>query len=226
VEYHLYRSEISRFHPEYVLLYLSEFDVARRPAYSAFRYAPSPRPDFLAYRRLVLGHDPSPEAKRAFAELLGASLFPEYRYSFVHDGLLDRWLNPRAAFGGEAGRARARARPAPGFRLSPEAVPLSLASLKWFLNWCIDSGLKVVIVEGHYAPSAMTPENRALNGLVTHALRSLADPSRGVYFLPRDVTRPLTNADFDDAAHVKDRVGYEIAAAVVARIRSNDLGPP
>jgi hypothetical protein len=212
----LYRDRIAAFHPRHVVLYLSEFDIAHYPALEVVRFAPVAFFDWPSpMARLVVGAMATRETRHAALEWLLAQLFPEYEYSFIPRGLVDRALGKRALLA------------IPGTEQMPDSfylaqhlitlseltadvIPVNLARLSDFLAFCTRSGIDVIIVEGQYNPLGVTPKNAALHAQVDAALRSVAADHHAT-FVPRTRILEFTESDYRDGFHVRPGAGRRFA---------------
>lgn len=209
LDYYLYRDFIARFEPEEVLLYLSDFDLAREPSLSAARMAPVQGAGWPALLRVFAAHRFTSSADGSVAELLAADLLPEFKYGFVLRALTDKWFGAREALAalGEAPPDREaeeriqmdRLRTA----LREENIPLQLDLLRLFLDDCRKRGFRVILVEGDYNPKGYTAKNRRLAARVAKELEDLAAGRPGVRFIPRSTLPPLGEEDYRDGYHLR-----------------------
>lgn len=233
VEYYLYRDIVDWLEPEYVLLYLSEFDLARPLNYDTFRYVPQQGFSLLDYRQMILSYDKSEAAGNAIKEIVLGNFSPEYRYSFIYKGYLKKALGYNSVYSANiepatpSREAEIEANQARGLRkLSEDHIPLSLAGLDRFIDYCNERGTKVVIVEGQYKPNALTPKNRRLRALSKARLVDLAKRYPRAFYLPSDRLPVLQETDYSDYNHVFLDVGKQYAGQIIRYIEENLTSPP
>jgi hypothetical protein len=223
----LYSAYIARYRPSTVLLYLSDFDIARPPSPEALVIAP-PQGQRLLRLALRLREAPEPRIYRgALIEMAIGDVFPEYRYRFIFRGLAGRAMRKVAARLGrgsllaaekptkEQMTAAARAAMVPG------STELNLKFLNDFLSEALRSGISVVIVEGHYNPVVMTPEILETRLRVAESLRAVADSLHGVAYIPiRDLVE-FDEDDYVDLSHVNSAAAYAFSSHLLKLLDSS-----
>jgi hypothetical protein len=232
LDFLLYRDYIVRYRSERVLLYLSDFDIARRPPAEAIVL--SPRQGLRLFdvwarlRRLPA----SSEYTVPLAEMLVGEVFPEFKYGFVFRDLADRCLRRVAEFPRrvdtrppvitEDGIRRLRA------TISADYIAFNMDSLRDFLRFVTSRGIGVVIIEGEYNPLVSTEETRRVSGIVSRALDGVARQIPNVRYVRSAAIMELTKDDYSDLTHVKPEVGYEFTRRVVGlldTLDTADAGP-
>ena len=228
VEYFLHRGMVDRLEPEYVLLYLSEFDLGRKPNYSTFRYAPFQGTELYNYGNLILSYDDSDSAYTALKEIVLGNIFSEYRFSFIYKGYLKKLLDYNNAFASARNSERTdtdnelKPNQARSLNhLSSEYIGLSLAAIKYFLRYCHEYNTKVIIVEGQYHPDAYSENNNKLNEISTAGLRKISQEHANTFFIPKEALPPLSVDDYRDIYHVSDKRGEQHATNILTYIKNN-----
>lgn len=228
VEFYLHRHFVEQFAPKVVLLYLSEYDMAKKPAYEAFRYVGRCDLNTIRYFRLILDHDRSQEVHDSLKALVVARFFPEYRYSFVQRGYLSKLIGHRpgadpagATLALDGARRRSRQVDALQSGVSERHLALSIDALTWFLRYCQDRGVDVCIVEGQYNPVARNDILARLRVLSRQRLSGLASEFGNVSYIPEERTPKLVSGDFSDIMHVTTAIGLESSAAIIDWIERN-----
>lgn len=225
LDFVLYQDRIAQYRPEVVLLYLSEFDLAR--VHDPERAVLAP-PQGLRLARLVRTIPDLPGGdryRRTLVEMGVGQVFPEYRFGFVFRGLL------RKLQGGDRVEARAAPDEGPVERASPEALEREIANLRAgmtaeqiefnlpflreFLEACARWGSRVVIVEGRLAPGVPDEAMRQLNERVARELRALDLRYDHVVFVPLAEQPPIEDGDWVDASHVTREAGRAWAARML-----------
>ena len=225
LDFVLYQDRIAAYRPETVLLYLSEFDLAR--VHDAERAVLAP-PQGLRLARLVRTVPALPGGeryRRTLVEMAVGQVFPEYRFGFVFRGLL------RKAQQGDRVEARAAPGEEPVERVTPEVLEREIANLRAgmsgeqidfnlpflreFLEACGRWGSRVVIVEGRVGPGVPDEAMRKMNERVARELRALDLRYDHVVFVPLAEQPPIDDADWVDASHVTREAGREWAVELL-----------
>lgn len=214
MDFVLYADDIVRRQPETVLLYLSDFDVAKSPSPEAAVLSPRQGANLFGVMSL-LRSSPDAGMRGVIAELAVGEVLPEFRFRFIFRGLLDKQFR-RVAL--RLGRREARQK-VPSTEperigwlrdsLHPEDVPFNLACLQEFLDIMDRNGIRTVMVEGHYHPVVVNRELAAMNGRVRQELMRLAATRPAVAFIPRMDLHGLGADDYADLTHVKPEAGEE-----------------
>lgn len=232
LDFVLYREYVASHRPEHVFLYLSEFDVAREPAFDASKMGPRQGLYGLWLWPWLQRLPRCAGSGRYLADALVGEWLPEYKYGFVFRALFPGSRSGAAA-DSEAGEpaspqdASASARKLRDLmierlihnRWSEDGIRYHLPLVEQFCRYCARRGIRVIIVEGHYHPAAYTARNRHWNRRVRAELSALAGRLPGVTYVPRSELPELTEADFVDGYHVSTGAGDRLAAAVVERVQ-------
>jgi hypothetical protein len=227
LDFVLYAENIVRRRPETVLLYLSDFDIAKRPSPEATVLSPSQGLDLISSIRLLRSRPPVEGLGGAMVELGLGELLPELKYGFIFRGLVDKQLR---RFGRRLG-----ARPPPGQRvpeeerirwlresLAEEYVEFNLTWLEHFLSTMVGSSIHVVIVEGHYNPRADNEATQRLKLMVRERLSEIDDRFERVRFIPLSELRPFSVEHYADLTHVAHDEGERFARDLLARIEARE----
>lgn len=222
LEFLLYKDFISGFHPRNVILYLSEFDMARPPAFSAVKMAPAQRAYWWPLVR-TLGYGSFwKKSQGALVEGLIGEFLPEYKYAFLFREMIDLLSGAHDALDDwsistlpDDERLQVHLeRLTTSF--TEENIALQIAPLEMFLCFCEERGVGVILVEGEYHPDACTEENRRLNGIVHDTLLEIAGRSGNVCFIPRGTLGVPVGDDFRDGYHMKKECAYEFVERLMA----------
>lgn len=221
MDFYLYREYIASFRPETILLFISEFDLARQPPWDAVKLGPAQGLDFLdLYAKVSPMIDVWPAAEGFLKEFGAGELFPEYKYGFVFRAFVDRFLKKSKALkltnvhDIEMGENR-EDRIAQLSKMDPAGLDFGFSFLADFAKYCDAQGLEVVIVEGQYNPLAYSAHNLELNRRVKAQLSGLADRLEHCRFIPRTELMNFTPDDFHDASHVLLPKGREFSRRLV-----------
>jgi hypothetical protein len=223
-EYILHRDLIERIRPQYVLLYLSEFDLARPINYDALRYAPWQGTHLNSFRKLVTRHDPSDEALQGLKDMAVAQVVPSYKFSFVYKGYLTklRGPEPRSQPSDSDAQAQRLANQARGIAgLQARHVPGSIAALEQFVRYCDKIGVKVVVVQGQFHPGRVSEHTSSLRQIAIAELAKLTRSHANARFLSLAALPALSESDYRDHYHVSDASGLRLATSIVEYIRKN-----
>jgi hypothetical protein len=228
LDFVLYQDRIAEYRPEVVLLYLSEFDLARVHDAERAVLAPPQGLRLVRLARTIVALPGGERYRRVLAEMAVGQVFPEYRFGFVFRGLF------RRVQGGDRVEARAAPGEGPVERVSREVfereianlrtgmseaqVEFNLPFLREFLEACGRWGSRVVIVEGRVSPDVPDAAMRTLNERVARELRGLDLRYDHVVFIPRAEQPPIEDGDWVDASHVTREAGREWAARMLASL--------
>ena len=222
----LYRNYIKHYKPRHILLYLSEFDMAREPAFDAAKLAPAQRFYIFSLFRKLSMLLKSSEANLFFKELMVGEVLPEYKYAFVFRGITDKLMGKNEALGIRniteiSDREYLRIQlDNLGKNLKAEFIRINLALLRDFITFCGRENIHLIIVEGQYNPQAYTEQNRRMNRIVSRDLGSLASEFEYVTFLPRSAIFEFLEDDYRDGYHVKKEMGERFTKALIGYLES------
>lgn len=237
-EYYLYRDIVGKVKPEHVLLYLSEFDIARNPSYDTYRYAPRQWWSLASYTLSLRNNEQSEEMQAGLKELWIAQLFPEFKYSFIFKGYLRKWLGLNQTFERDAENFNTQSKndktqsQVSSLKdiFDANAIENSMAALNYFLEYCKSQGLQVAIIEGSYHPDAYNQKNLTLNSLVNEKMVQISESYENIEFISHDKISMLLAEDFVDGYHLTavaaDRVTHEIIKYIDGpseSVRADDL---
>lgn len=222
----LYRKYIKSFGPDYILLYLSEFDLARNPSLDAAKIAPSQGLYLINLYPLLREVAEHSQSYTALKEMLVGEFLPEYKYAFIFSGIRDKIL----------GKNQALAMPIwteipddlslqyhlqnMATNTSMEVIDVNNRILTHFLSYCRDESLKVIIVEGQYHPLGYTDKSLALHQVVHQNLLNIDNEFNNVTFIPRTEVMNFTEADYKDGYHVKPLPAYQFVENLMVYIDS------
>ena len=227
----LYRKHIESFKPKYLLLYLSEFELARPPSLSAATVSPRQGLSFIQIYPILKDTRKSFKSKTSINELLMGELFPEYKYSFIFKNIFNKLIKKNDSlttpsqsvkisygeyFKTSIKKLTGKGRSIPG-------INLNVRFLRTFLTYFKDKPLKIIIVEGQYNPLAYTKKNLKLNKIAYNKLKALGDEFRNVTFIARKDIMEFTEKDYKDGTHVKSMSGYAFSKKLMNILRNRSL---
>jgi hypothetical protein len=230
MDFVLYANEVVRRRPATVLLYLSDFDIAKRPSAEAMVLAPSQGAGLATFLRQFHAQPMNDELQRAAFELAVGEVLPEFKFRYVFRGLLDRCLRRVADALGSRDRAHGRRSTveerANSLRdsLGVQYVGGNLAWLEEFLGIVTSHGIEVVIVEGHYHPAVSNTKTTLLSSTVRSRLEQLAGAH--IRYVPQSVLGGLTAADYSDLTHVEPEAGDRLVHRLVAILEQASAAGP
>lgn len=225
LDLYLYRNYIAAKEPEYVLLYLSEFDLAKEPSLDAAKIAPNQGFDFFSNYAVLNAIAKEAGSELSLKEMAVGEFFPEYKYAFIFKGLTEKWtgknkaLHTKSLYEQLSPDGDQLKKDLAGLADSLDArwIPYNVHFLSKFLAYCREKSLKVVIVEGQYNPLAYTEKSMVLNQKVRVELENGAKEFDAV-FIPRSQIRPFTQEDYMDAEHVKPEPAYEFVERLMNKL--------
>jgi hypothetical protein len=222
-----FERQIVAYRPERILLYLSDFDLARPPDPAALVIAPAQGSRLPRLWRDLAEVGGEPSLRPVVAELAVGELFPEFKYRFVFRGIVQK------AFQRIAARSGARPeKPAPretieqriGFlraAIAREPIAFNLHFLRRFLEDVTGQGIQVVIVEGQYNPVASDAATEAIAAEVAGRVRAMREALEGVRYVSRAELRGFVEADYVDLSHVRPEVGYAFTRDLLALLEAS-----
>lgn len=215
VDYVEQYGEILKRRPKVLLLYVSEFDLARPLDLTNARISDLPLSLWPEFYRLVSTAAGPAAARETLTGMAVADLFPENKYSFLaadYAKQIRSWLAGKAAAVPTV-EQQTEQQLASLKHLSADAVPTQMLFLEAFLQMTERDGIPVVLVEGQYNPLAYTDDNLRLNReIITPLLATLPKRFANVTMLDRADTREFAASDYEDGYHVKPEAGARFAA--------------
>jgi hypothetical protein len=228
LDFYLYRHDIAARKPQTILLYLSEFDLAKEPRLDAAKDAPAQGLIFLELFPVLYDIARKAHSEISLKEMVAGQLLPEYRYAFLFKGLRDQWMKKNQAL----------QTPSLYDQLKPDALQLQLHATsvigdmeeRWipynrlflmkFLTYCRAQGFKVIIVEGHYNPVAFNEKSLRLHEQVHQLLEEVVRSFDNVRFVPRSAIAQFTQDDYSDVMHVKPDAGYRFVTNLMKYLQT------
>jgi hypothetical protein len=234
LDYVLYRDYIFAYRPRVILLYLSDFDMARVRSTRRVVMAPSQGIYLPLLFAQLRGFPQGRDYDQAILEMAVGEVFPEFRYGFIFRGLLDKGLGKKVALREESPPAMPEEMElevgaldtkiaAVAGRIKPDSLDFNFFFLEEFIKRCTHRGIEVVIVEGQYMPAAQAVAGQAVREVVRERMQALAASRQGVAYLPREAVLQFDDEDFTDISHVKPQAGYEFSRQLLSYL--NSRGP-
>lgn len=221
LDFILHSTEILKRRPQWVILYLSEFDLAKGQTASALELAPELGWEVLReFPRLAVAGK-AEGIHGVLLQLLLGQFSPEYKYRFVFRRVLERvMLRVARGFGDTAPPIRTDytiEQYSKWLRdsLAAKNIAFNVSMLDLFIRKMAKHDLSIAIVEGHYNPTAMTSETRRLRQTTLRILDEVSRKSANVVFIPRENVYSFSALDYADLTHVEPDIGEIFAARVV-----------
>jgi hypothetical protein len=223
LDLYLYRYNILNYHPEKILLYLSDFDMGRQPVLETLKLAPPQGLHLTSVYWNLKKYFSGEQFSRAFKEMVAGELFPEYKYSFIFKGYLDQLFNKNSVFPTVAASMTPEEYEQYQFEqlekvISKDNIGINLQFLSSFISFFEKRGISVLIIEGQYHPAAYTSKNLAVKEMVREKFSELEAIFSNVTFIPQSELMSFSSSDFRDAYHVKQEAGKEFMKNVVLRL--------
>jgi len=226
LDFVLYQKNILAENPSNILLYLSDFDLAKAPNFQIYVYAPFQGLELFKLYRQLNAHR-FKKAPWVFSlKNIFAFLFPEYKYAEIprilaNSILLDSF-GPRRPFFPLTQEAEFEisARGLKG--LNPAYIDSSLSFLEDFILFCGRHNIRVIVLEGQYNPLAYSKENRIASRITKEKLRRLLKKHPRVVFIPLEELPPLYPKDFTDLVHVTPEAGKRFTQFVYSYLQKID----
>jgi hypothetical protein len=227
LDFLMFRRQIAQRRPEVILLYLSDFDIAREIPPESISMAPRQGLGLLQLWSWF-GALPSGDIyERAVAELLVGEVFPEFKYGFIFRGISDKAMNRVAQRLGRQVPQQPSVRTPLEERvrllrstISMEYVESGVSLLRAFLEFTATMDTRVVIVEGQYHPAVFNEAILQANRAVAGRLAALAKTFAHVRYIPRSMTGEFTAQDYTDLTHVRPAAGYDFTRRLIDLLES------
>lgn len=219
VDFYMYRHEIQNYHPQKILLYLSDFDMGRSPSLQSVKLSPDQGVYFPASYMALENHFSGKQFTRTMKEMLVGELFPEYKYSYVFKGYIHQLFNKNQAFPSAAARMSEEERKQYQFKqlrtaIKKENIDINMYYLNKFITFFKKRGVTVTILEGQYNPDAYSDKNLAVKRAVREEFKNLDQKYSNVNFLPKSKLVWFESKDFTDAYHVDRQAGKKLMKRV------------
>lgn len=226
MDFYLYRQYIADRNPQYILLFLTEFDLAKEPSLLAAKIAPSFGIDLFTHWPVLYEISIQARTELALKEIAIGELFPEYKYSFIFKGLLQKFAKRNQALSIDSlyketqPNAEQLTRGIQGVQreLDEKWIKYQAYFLKEFLEFCKHRSLKVIIVEGQYNPLIVNEKTPRLYALTQKAILFLMKNYPLVKYVPKSETLSLTQNDFSDAVHFKKDSALRFSQDLIGRL--------
>jgi hypothetical protein len=226
LDLYTYRKEIVRQKPEYLIMYLCEFDIARKPELASSKWSPFSLRDIDELRKIIDTTSCfTKEDRQILYDLVGGKYFPEYKYSFVFKDLSDVLL-----YKNELLNLTAPTQIADSVyldihlkslnELSEKYIPFNMYYLRKSIQYLNKKNIRVIFVEGQYNPLAYTPYTQVLNKQVRALLLDFITTNPVNRFVPREKEPEFVLEDYKDGYHVKDSSGLRFAETVIEQLDS------
>jgi hypothetical protein len=224
LDLYTYRKEIVRQNPKYVLMYLSELDLARKPELASSKWSPFSLRDIAELKNLI---DTTKyfieEDRQILYDLVGGKCFPEYKYSFVFKDLADVLLNknellnitPPAKI---PDSVYLNIHLKSLHELSGKYLPFNMYYLNKSIQYLNGKNIRVIFVEGQYNPLAYQPYNLELNKQVRMRLQELVQANPVNIFIPREEEPQFVLEDYRDGYHVKENSGLKYSELLIKKL--------
>ena len=223
-----FRGQIADRRPEVILLYLSDFDIARQIPPESISMAPRQGLGLLQLWSWFGTLSPWNRYERAVAELLAGEVFPEFKYGFIFRGISNKLMHRLAQRLGRQPPAQPSVRTPLDERvrllrttIATDYIDSGMSLLRAFLEFTAARKIRVVIVEGQYHPAVFDDATRQVNREVAKRLSALAQEFSQADYIPRSVTGEFAAADYTDATHVRPEAGYAYASRLIELLEAD-----
>lgn len=200
VDLFYYRNYIREISPKTIILTLSEFDLAHQPNFAGIKLLPSQGPGVISSLQHLRGSVDSN------FEIVLAELFPEYKYSFVFKGFVNKLshTHSRHVIGKEEGDKVLLNNLKYG--LKEKYISCNIHFLRAFLNSV--PNVKIIILEGQYLPSVQSLSyNESLRSYSVSQIKSLTQEFHNISYYPISELYQFSEEDYIDPYHVSPEAG-------------------
>jgi hypothetical protein len=229
LDLYTYRDEIVRRKPEYILLYESEFDLARRPELASSKWSPFSLADIFELQSIIdTTRYFAKEDKAIIPEIFFGSYFPEFRYSFVYKDLTNNLLNKNKLLNIIPPTQIQDSIYLPIHlkslaELSDQYISFNMYYLKKAIQYLNKKNIRAIIVEGQYNPIAYKTKNLELNTKTRALLQEFISNNPSNVFLTREEVPNFRIEDYRDGYHVKTDAGLRFSEMLFKKLDSRAL---
>jgi len=202
--------------PEYIVLFISDLDMARFPDQAYLRTSLTGGFDLLKifpriFENKAFREKYSTKKLDFFARFIFAQIFPEWKFSFVFKGFLNKLkgYNYELKEVTNIELADVPAEVSLKEQLKnltenhfEEPIPANLILLEEFVSFCYLNKIKVIILEGQYNPLAYTEKNMQLEKSVRNGITKLLLSYPNLVYIPREKLYQFTESDYLGGYHV------------------------
>ncbi|MDD5439833.1 MAG: hypothetical protein PHS37_06585 [Candidatus Omnitrophica bacterium] len=212
-EYGFFRDIIKDKDPDYIVLYLSEFDMARHTDITSIPLTP----DRLSHAITIFMNMYRYERfrKDAISFLVNAfmaEVMPEYKYGVIFRDLLNKLMRYRRVFGKRSFEEMSYREllKIEADNINNNLYEENIAVTVPFLDdFCAGQDVPVIILEGHYNPLLYTQKSLSLNRTAVDEIRKVASKYKNAIFVPRTDLYEFQVNDFRDGYHVTEKPAEE-----------------
>ncbi len=213
IDYLLYWDELQKYHPQNIILYLSEFDMAVTPQIETIFLGPRQGLNSIGIWRNIIECGLWNDYKNMLVHCAFAEILPEYKYSFIFRGIAKKlWASEPPNAG-----VKIPTLPKDPSAIDPEllksiellnqvfqdaGIQFNIECLKEFVVLCAAKNIRVIIVEGQYNPFAYTPKAVSYNTKVKEMISGLQKEYKNVRFIPRTLCYQFNSREYMDISHV------------------------
>jgi hypothetical protein len=229
LDLYTYRREIVRQHAAYVLMYLSEFDIARRPELFSGKWSPFSFHDIFELNSIL---DTTkyfdPGDKQIITDVLFGKFLPEYKYAFVFKELTNKILNKNELMNiipptQIVDSVNLGVQLKSLNELSEKYTAFNMFYLKKAMQYFNQNQVHVIIIEGQYNPLAYNSNNLLLNKKVRSLLQDLVQKYPQNSFITREEILNFKLEDYRDGYHVKEKAGLKFTEILIHKLSSTKL---
>jgi hypothetical protein len=224
IEYMLYKGLVEDENPSNVILYLSEFDLARAPTLTSIELDPislqSVRPLYFE----LLHFYGSNMALRTVEHMLVGELLPEYKHRYLLRAGVSNWLTLKQHNQNISEKVDWTHQQAYELRskLNEEFIDYNIQLLEQYISFCEKRGTHVYVFEGRYNPIAYDDHLLKLKAKSSRVLNLLASRHTNMSFVETNRQPALYEQDYVDGYHLSAQASDNIAAALMSLIEKEN----
>ncbi|HYQ70368.1 MAG TPA: hypothetical protein VET88_00420 [Gammaproteobacteria bacterium] len=224
----MFRRQIAARNPEVILLYLSDFDIARQIPPESISMAPRQGAGMIQLWSWFGALSAGDTYERAKVELLAGEIFPEFKYGFVFRGIGNKIMHRVAKRVGRQTPTQPSGWTPLDVRvkllretIATEYIDTGVSLLRAFLEFTATINTRVVIVEGQYHPAVFDEATLKANREVAARLSALAADFGHASYIPRSLTGEFTAEDYTDLTHVRSRAGRDFTTRLLGLLETD-----
>lgn len=228
-EYVFFQQNIRRIKPDYIIIYVSEFDIARDIKIEKLMVTPKHWPSAInLIQRMYQHNSMCNNCIENVGRVIMSYIFPEYKFNFIFSALLKKFIGYRDKNDQNEIRKDIKQKPLaqrakspkellarklqrrPKFfenRLNRKEIGVNIVLLEDFIQFCIKENITVIMLDGAYNPMIYSDRLRKMNKRVRAKICKIAEKYTHTTFVSGHKLYQFQIEEYMDATHVTEDAG-------------------